>query len=314
MTKIPSEDDQFRQENPMAEFLRMERMPHIWCPGCGIGSVVNAFAEAVKKSGMDMDKLAVVSGIGCTGRVAGYVRLDSFHTTHGRAIPFATGLKLANPELKVVVFSGDGDLFGIGGNHFIHAARRNMDITVICVNNFTYGMTGGQLTPTTPQTANSSTTPYGNYEYPFSLPFLADACGASYVARWTSLQARQVTKSIHEALNHKGFSFIEVIAPCTTLYQRRNKLGDGLDAMEYYKEDAEVAHGVDTRTVDIGFQGKMAVGKFVQREKPTYFDSVNQHYANVLGDEYQLYGKTTIERVEEEKQAREAQAKRAETP
>jgi 2-oxoglutarate ferredoxin oxidoreductase subunit beta len=314
MTKIPSEDDQFRQDNPMAEFLRMERMPHIWCPGCGIGSVVNAFAEAVKKSGIDMDKLAVVSGIGCTGRVAGYVRLDSFHTTHGRAIPFATGLKLANPELKVVVFSGDGDLFGIGGNHFIHAARRNMDITVICVNNFTYGMTGGQLTPTTPQTANSSTTPYGNYEYPFSLPFLADACGASYVARWTSLQARQVTKSIHEALNHKGFSFIEVIAPCTTLYQRRNKLGDGLDAMEYYKEDAEVAHGVDTRTVDIGFQGKMAVGKFVQREKPTYFDSVNLHYANVLGDEYQLYGKTTVERTEEEKRAREAQAKRAETP
>ncbi len=314
MTKPPSEDDQFRQDNPMAEFLRMERMPHIWCPGCGIGSVVNAFAEAVKKSGIDMDKLAVVSGIGCTGRVAGYVRLDSFHTTHGRAIPFATGLKLANPELKVVVFSGDGDLFGIGGNHFIHAARRNMDLTVICVNNFTYGMTGGQLTPTTPKTANSSTTPYGNYEYPFSLPFLADASGATYVARWTSLQARQVTKSIHEALGHKGFSFIEVIAPCTTLYQRRNRLGDGLDAMEYYKEDAEVAHGVDTRNVDIGFQGKMSVGKFVQREKPTYFESVNEHYANVLGDEYQLYGKTTPERLEEEKKAREEQARRAETP
>lgn len=314
MTKPPSEDDQYRQENPMAEFIRMERMPHIWCPGCGIGSVVNSFAEAVKKSGVDMDKLAVVSGIGCTGRVAGYVRLDSFHTTHGRAIPFATGLKLANPDLKVVVFSGDGDLFGIGGNHFIHAARRNMDLTVICVNNFTYGMTGGQLTPTTPQTANSSTTPYGNYEYPFSLPFLADAAGATYVARWTSLQARQVTKSIKEALEHKGFSFIEVIAPCTTLYQRRNKLGDGLDALEYYKEDAEVAHGVDTRSVDIGFQGKMSVGKFVQREKPTYFESVNQHYANVLGDEYQLYGKTTVERAEEERKAREEQAKRAETP
>ena len=144
------DDASYREQNPMADFLRMERMPHIWCPGCGIGTVVTSFAEAVKASGIDMDKIAVVSGIGCTGRVAGYVKFDSFHTTHGRAIPFATGLKLANPELKVVVFSGDGDLTGIGGNHLIHAARRNMDMTVICVNNFTYGMTGGQVTPTTP--------------------------------------------------------------------------------------------------------------------------------------------------------------------
>jgi 2-oxoglutarate/2-oxoacid ferredoxin oxidoreductase subunit beta len=314
MLKVLSEDDQYRQENPMGDFIRMERMPHIWCPGCGIGSVVNAFAEAVKKSGIDQDKLAVVSGIGCTGRVAGYVRLDSFHTTHGRAIPFATGLKLANPELKVVVFSGDGDLFGIGGNHFIHAARRNMDLTVICVNNFTYGMTGGQLTPTTPVSANSSTTPYGNYEYPFNLPFLADAAGASYVARWTSLHVRQITKSIREAMDHKGLSFIEVIAPCTTLYQRRNKLGDGLEALDYYKEDAETAHGVDTRSVDIAFQGKLAVGKFVKREKPTYMEAVDERYAKVLGDDYQLYGKTLPERAAEEKKAREEREARAEEP
>ena len=262
------------RQNPMAEFLRMERMPHIWCPGCGIGSVVTSFAEAVKESGIDLDKIAVVSGIGCTGRVAGYVNFDSFHTTHGRAIPFATGLKLANPELKVVVFSGDGDLTGIGGNHFIHAARRNMDLVVICVNNFTYGMTGGQVTPTTPPTANASTTPYGNYEYPFNLPFLADAAGATYVARWTSLHARNITQSIDEALKHKGFSFIEVISPCTTLYLRRNRLGDGVDALEYYQEDADIKHGADTRKVDIDFQGKIVIGKFVERDKPTYLDAV----------------------------------------
>ena len=223
----------------MAEFLRMDRMPHIWCPGCGIGTVVTCFAEALKASGLDLDKIAVVSGIGCTGRVAGYVKFDSFHTTHGRAIPFATGLKLANPELKVVVFSGDGDLTGIGGNHFIHAARRNMDLMVICVNNFTYGMTGGQVTPTTPTTANASTTPYGNYETPFNLPFLADAC-RRHLRRPLDRRSTPATSPSPsaKALKHKGFSFIEVISPCTTLYQRRNRLGDGLDALKYYHEDA----------------------------------------------------------------------------
>ena len=299
-------DANFRTENPMAEFLRMERMPHIWCPGCGIGTVVTSFAEAIKASGYDMDKIAVVSGIGCTGRVAGYVKFNSFHTTHGRAIPFATGLKLANPDLKVVVISGDGDLTSIGGNHLIHAARRNMDMTVICVNNFTYGMTGGQVTPTTPKTANASTTPYGNYETPFSLPFLVDAAGATYVARWTSLHARNITKSIGEALNHKGFSFIEVIAPCTTLYQRRNRLGDGLDAMGYYHDDADIQHGADTRTVDIGYQGKIAMGKFVDRPRATYLDAVNDHYVNVIGDDYQLYGKTPMEKKAEEEARKSA--------
>jgi 2-oxoglutarate/2-oxoacid ferredoxin oxidoreductase subunit beta len=166
-------------------------MPHIWCPGCGIGTTVNCFTRAIDESGIPMDRLAVVSGIGCTGRVAGYMHVDSFHTTHGRAIPFATGLKLAAPDMKVVVYSGDGDLFAIGGNHFIHAARRNIDMTVICVNNLTYGMTGGQLTPTTPEEAIASTTPYGNFEQPFNLPYLAESCGAVYVARWTTYHVTQ---------------------------------------------------------------------------------------------------------------------------
>ena len=185
-------------------YLRQDRIPHIWCPGCGIGTTVNCFTRALTDSGLDLDQVAIVSGIGCTGRVAGYMNLDSFHTTHGRAIPFATGLKLANPKLKVVVYSGDGDLFAIGGNHFIHAARRNMDLMVVCVNNFTYGMTGGQVAPTTPIGPTQTTMPYGNFENPFNLPFLADACGAVYVARWTIFHVRQLAKAMKEGLAEEG--------------------------------------------------------------------------------------------------------------
>jgi 2-oxoglutarate ferredoxin oxidoreductase subunit beta len=283
-------EDVVEEKNPMEDFLRMDRIPHIWCPGCGIGTVVTSFAEALKKSELDLNKVAVVSGIGCTGRVAGYVKFDSFHSTHGRAIPFATGFKLANPDLKVVVFSGDGDIAGIGGNHLIHAARRNMDIMVICVNNFNYAMTGGQVAATTPITANLSTAPYGNFEYPFSLPYLVDTCGATYVARWTSLHIRRVTKSIQEALAKKGFSFIEVITPCVTLYARRNRLGDGLNLLKYYYDKSEMKHGADTRATDIDFQGKLIVGKFVDKEKPTFLDCMNTHLQKTLGEKYIPYG------------------------
>lgn len=293
---MTNEDQTTELKNPMEGILRMDRIPHIWCPGCGIGTVVTSFAEALKKNNEDLDKVAVVSGIGCTGRVAGYVKLDSFHTTHGRAIPFATGLKLANPDMKVVVFSGDGDIAGIGGNHLIHAARRNMDLIVICVNNFNYAMTGGQVAATTPELANASTAPYGNYEYSFSLPYLVDAAGATYVARWTALHLRRVTKSIQEALSRRGFSFIEVITPCVTLYARRNRLGDGLNLLKYYYDNSEIQHGADTRTLDISYQGKLIVGKFVDKEKPTFLDAMNKHFSNVLGDDYQLYGRINNDR------------------
>jgi 2-oxoglutarate ferredoxin oxidoreductase subunit beta len=273
-------------ENPIEEYLRMDRMPHIWCPGCGIGTTVNCFARALETSGLDLDKVAIVSGIGCTGRVAGYVRLDSFHTTHGRAIPFATGLGLANPGLKVVVYSGDGDLVAIGGNHFIHAARRNVDMTVILINNMIYGMTGGQVAPTTPIGATASTAPHGNFEETFNLPFLAESCGAVYVARWTSYHIRHLTKSIKEALAKRGFSFVEILAPCPTLYSRRNKLGDGLEQMVYYKDHSEIRNGADTKSVALDFQGKIVVGKFVDRERPTYLDAMNEHFQKRLGDRY----------------------------
>lgn len=277
-------------EHPMESLLRMDRIPHIWCPTCGIGTAVTAFAEALKKIDTPLDKVSVVSGIGCTGRVAGYVKLDSFHSTHGRAIPFATGLKLANPELKVVVFSGDGDIAGIGGNHFIHAARRNMDIVVICVNNFVYAMTGGQVAATTPLTANTSTSPYGNFENPFSLPQLAESCGAVYVARWTSLHVRRLTKSITEAMNKKGFSFIEIICPCSTIYSRRNKLGDGLDLMKFYHDNSVIKHGADTREMAIEYQKQIVVGKFIDRERPTFLDAHNDWMKKRLKDKFIAHG------------------------
>jgi 2-oxoglutarate ferredoxin oxidoreductase subunit beta len=276
--------------NPAMPFLRQERIPHIWCPGCGIGTTVNCFTRALTQSGMNLDQIAIVSGIGCTGRVAGYMNLDSFHTTHGRAIPFATGLKLANPNLKVVVYSGDGDLTAIGGNHFLHAARRNMDLMVICVNNFTYGMTGGQVAPTTPIGAKATTMPFGNYEEPFNLPFLADACGAVYVARWTVYHVRQLAKAMQEGLQKKGFVFIEALAPCPTLYSRRNKRGDGCDELKFYKENSTIKNGADTKEAGLTFDGKILVGKFIDRERPTWLSAMNDHFTHTLGNQYSAYG------------------------
>lgn len=272
--------------NPVEPFLRMDRIPHIWCPGCGIGTTVNSFARALLESKADLDRVAVVSGIGCSGRVAGYVALDSFHTTHGRAIPFATGLKLANPSLNVVVYSGDGDLSAIGGNHLIHAARRNIDIKVICINNLIYAMTGGQSGPTTPFTAVTTTAPYGGYEPAFNLPQLVDAAGAVYVARWTTFHVRQLTKSMTEILKKKGFCFIEVLSPCPTLYERRNKLGDALDTMTYYKANSKIRHGTPTSEVALDKRGQIIVGKFVDRERPDYLELMKGQMVRQLGDKY----------------------------
>ncbi len=262
--------------NPVEQYLCMDRIPHIWCSGCGAGIVVSCFARALLQLNADIDNLAVVSGIGCTGRIAGYLRMDSFHTTHGRPIPFATGLKLARPEKQVVVFSGDGDLVAIGGNHLIHAARRNVDIKVFCVNNFTYGMTGGQVAPTSPLHSLSTTTPFGVFEKPFNLPSLVDAVGAVYVARWTTYHVKQLTRAMVEALIKPGFCFVEIIAPCPTIYGRHNRLGDALATMRFYKQNSRLRDGADTRTLDIEFGGPIAVGTFVNRERPTLLQAMTK--------------------------------------
>ena len=272
--------------NPVLPFLRTDRMPTIWCPGCGIGTTVNCFSRALLDSKVDLKNLAIVSGIGCTGRVAGYVKLDSFHTTHGRAIPFATGLKLANPKLNVIVYSGDGDLFAIGGNHLIHAARRNVDLKVICVNNLIYAMTGGQTAPTTPGNVITATAPYGSFDPAFNLPFLVEAAGAVYVARWTTFHVRQLARSISEMFQKKGFCFIEVLSPCPTLYQRRNKMGDGLETMKFYKEHSKTKNGCPTSEVALSKKGEIIVGKFVDRERPDYRDLMREQLAAELGERF----------------------------
>jgi len=259
--------------HPKDILLRTERLPHIWCSGCGIGTVFGSVIAAVQKSGHDLDKVAVVSGIGCTARMAGYIRLDSFHTTHGRAIPFATGLKLSRPELKVIVISGDGDLLAIGGNHFIHAARRNMDITVICVNNLNYGMTGGQYAPSTPFGAKTSSSALGCPEEPFNFCYLASACGAVYVSRWTTLHIRRITNSITDAMQKRGFSFVEILTPCPTSFGRRNKMGGALDMLKLYHERSIIRNGIDPRDASLDFESDIVLGKFVDLERPTFMDN-----------------------------------------
>jgi 2-oxoglutarate/2-oxoacid ferredoxin oxidoreductase subunit beta len=205
--------------------------------------------------------------------------LTRFHTTHGRAIPFASGIKMANPDLNVIVFSGDGDLCAIGGNHFIHAARRNMDLTVICINNFTYGMTGGQVAATTPFGAKSATTSAGNSESPFNLPLLAYAAGATYVARWTMLHARDLADAIQESILRKGFSFIEVLSPCPINYGRRNK-EKALDALRKYQKNTIVKNGANPAEADIDFDKGVILGKFIEIDKPTCDENYRKMYRN----------------------------------
>ena len=258
--------------HPMDSLLRTERIPHIWCPGCGIGTVFSAVLAAIKNTGWDPNTIAMVSGIGCTGRMAGYIKLDSFHTTHGRALPFATGLKLARPQTKVIVVSGDGDLFAIGGNHFIHAARRNMDLTVICVNNLNYGMTGGQQAPSTPLGAKTTTSVNGSPEEPFNFSYLASACGATYVARWTAMQVRSLRSSISEALEKRGFSFVEVITPCPSSFGRRNRMGSALEMLKFYQGRSVIRGDIDPKDASMDIDKEIVVGKFVDIERPTFMD------------------------------------------
>jgi 2-oxoglutarate ferredoxin oxidoreductase subunit beta len=262
----------FVESHPLDVMLRADRLPHIWCPGCGLGAVTEAYAKAIEASELPVDQHVCVSGIGCTGRVAGYLNIDSFHTTHGRAIPFATGLKVARPELEVSVMSGDGDLFAIGGNHFIHAARRNIDINVFCVNNFNYGMTGGQGGPTTPRGSFSTTTPMGSFDDPFNLPKLAIALGAVYVARWTSLHVRQMQQAMDRALEKRGFTFVEILAPCPVGYGKSNDIGEGIDEMRLYRDHCVIEDGAspDDLQIDLTADAPIVLGTFVDTERRAF--------------------------------------------
>ncbi|WP_297445882.1 2-oxoacid:ferredoxin oxidoreductase subunit beta [Desulfurobacterium sp.] len=213
------------EKKPYFKYLRIDKMPHIWCPGCGNGQVLKAICIALDKLGIDNNNVSMVSGIGCSSRTPGYFDGYTLHTTHGRALAFATGVKLARPELTVIVTTGDGDCTAIGGNHFIHACRRNIDITVLLFNNWIYGMTGGQVSPTTPKGSYATTTPYGNYEPNFSIADLAIGAGATFVARGTAYHVTELVNLVEAGIKHKGFSLIEVLTPCTIQYGRKNKMG-----------------------------------------------------------------------------------------
>lgn len=252
------------------KWIRPGKLPHIWCPGCGHGIVMKGLIRALDICGLEKNNTAIVSGIGCASRLPGYIDACTLHTAHGRAAAFATGVKMAKPEMTVICCGGDGDGTAIGGNHFIHAARRNVDLKVICVNNLNYGMTGGQMAPTTPIDARTTTTPAGNLETPFNLPFLARASGAVYVARWTALHVRQIKRSIQEMLDKRGFSFLEIISPCTTGYCALNKLGSGLDVMKFYHRHSVVKNNADTAEAHIGLNAPIIVGKFVDIERPAF--------------------------------------------
>jgi 2-oxoglutarate/2-oxoacid ferredoxin oxidoreductase subunit beta len=255
------------------DLFREDRWPHMFCPGCGIGTVMNCFHRAFAEVGMDQDRTVFVSGIGCSSRIIGYIRADSIHTAHGRALAVATGIKLANPDLNVIVFSGDGDIGAIGGNHFINAARRNVDMSVFCINNFIYGMTGGQVSTTTPYRSYSTTTPYGNREYPFDLSELAVAAGANFVARWTVRNVRELTASMQKAMTKKGFSFVEIASPCPTSFGRRNRMPDPRQMFEWLKivsvhREKSKAWGLDQLDLNLG--GQITIGEFVERNRAPF--------------------------------------------
>ena len=266
------------------DFFRVERLPHVFCPGCGIGVVMNCFFRAFVNSGLNLKDTVFTGGIGCSSRIPMYINGDMLHTTHGRAIPFATGLKLANPKLKVVIFAGDGDIGAIGGNHLINGCRRNVDLTVICINNNTYGMTGGQMSTTTPHGYLSTTSPDGNLEYPFDLSKLAAAAGANYVARWTVRHVHELVKSMEKALGKKGFAFVEVVSTCPTGFGRRNKMGDPVQQLEWLKSVSvrkEKMQDEEMDQLDLNMQGLISVGEFVDRDRPSLSDLLSGTKAGV---------------------------------
>lgn len=271
----PRSTDEIPEDHPLHEKLILHRF--IFCPGCLIGSAITSIASCFAERGLTSKDYAVVSGIGCTGRSSGCFNSPAFHTTHGRAIPFATGLKLANPHLEVVVLSGDGDLFAIGGNHFIHACRRNIEITVCCINNNVYGMTGGQVAPTTQIGDFTATTPYGNIEPPFNLVSLAAASGASYVARWPGYDTIRLRKSILKAFDNPGFSFIEIIAPCFTQYGRANKLGDAIKMLDWIKNQVRIKTDWPPHEATFDFkEGKIICGEFVNAPREGFSQKIQQ--------------------------------------
>ncbi|MBQ1306396.1 MAG: 2-oxoacid:ferredoxin oxidoreductase subunit beta [Erysipelotrichales bacterium] len=261
--------------NLIYKYMRPEHLPHIWCPGCGNGIIMRDVAQAIENLGLSRNNTVIVSGIGCSSRAAGYMDFSTIHTTHGRAIAFATGIKLANPELEVIVIAGDGDIAAIGGNHLIHAARRNIGLTVIVMNNNIYGMTGGQYSPTTPTGEFGTTAPYGNMDRSFDIAGLAYGAGASYAARGSAYHAQQTINLIQEGIRNKGFSIIDVASVCPTYYGRKNKKGDAVEMMKWQKENAVTVEQAAKMTPE-ELHGKLVIGLLHHAQYPEFTYQYNE--------------------------------------
>ena len=246
-----------------------KKFPHVWCSGCGNGIVLGALIRAVERLGLEKDDIVLASGIGCSGRMPTYVDFNTMHTTHGRALTFATGIKLAKPSLNVIAVMGDGDATAIGGNHFIHAARRNLDLTAIIINNQIYGMTGGQASPTTPYGANSTTSSFSNIEHAFSIAELAVAAGASFVARGTVYHAVQLDKLIEKGIRKNGFSVVEVMSNCHVQFGRRNKMGSPVSMLNWLKDHAVSKENAPTTPPD-SLDDNFTIGILADVDKPDY--------------------------------------------
>ena len=258
------------------KYLRHDKkFPHVWCPGCGIGIMLGALIRAIDRTGYTKDEIVMVSGIGCTGRLPVYVDFNTLHTTHGRALTFATGIKLAKPSLKVIVIMGDGDAVAIGGNHFIHAARRNIDLTAVILNNSVYGMTGGQYSPTTPYGMKSTTTVYSNVEQAFKISELAVTAGAVFVGRGTVYHARLLDNLMEKAFLKVGFSVVEVIAHCHTQYGRLNRMGSAVEMMQWQRDHAVTVEKANQMKEE-ELKDKFRIGVLVDRELPVYQDEYNK--------------------------------------
>jgi 2-oxoglutarate ferredoxin oxidoreductase subunit beta len=254
------------------DYIRERFFPHIWCQGCGHGIVLNSLLRAIEKLGLSKNEIVMTSGIGCSSRISGYVDFHTLHTIHGRALAFATGVKMSRPELNLIVPMGDGDALAIGGNHFIHAARRNIDITAIIMNNRIYGMTGGQFSPLSGFGAMATTAPYTNIDHDFDIVDLSMASGASFVARTTTYHAQQMADIFRQAILHEGFSVVEVMSQCPTYFGRKNKLGGAVDMMENFRDT----------TTPIGSKAKkenpdlIERGIFIQEDRPEYCSEYDQ--------------------------------------
>ncbi len=250
-------------------WLRTRFFPHIWCPGCGHGIIMHSLLRALVNLEKKKTQTVIASGIGCSSRMVGYIDACTVHTTHGRSLAFATGIKLANPELTVIDVMGDGDCTAIGGNHFIHACRRNIDITAIVMNNNIYGMTGGQVSPTTPVGSFATTSPYGAIDPSFDICKLAEGAGASYVARATIANPKQAEQFIQAGINNKGFSVVEILTHCHTQFGRKNKRRTPIDNVNFFKNNSVPLNKAKEMSPE-ELEGKIVVGEFVKKNIPEY--------------------------------------------